>query len=93
MSQDKRYEDVHKRPQEKVCNSRLKTIENLAELFKILLLSGSAGFGKTTLAHVAARQAGYDVMEINARYVARSFDFICTNNSVLPDLVTLARVK
>lgn len=35
---------------------------------RILLLSGPAGLGKTTMAHVVARQAGYQVMEINARY-------------------------
>ncbi|KAL9584952.1 MAG: hypothetical protein Q9212_001805 [Teloschistes hypoglaucus] len=33
---------------------------------KILLLTGSPGLGKTTLAHVCARQAGYEVVEINA---------------------------
>lgn len=34
---------------------------------KILLMSGPPGLGKTTLAHVVARQAGYTVFEINAR--------------------------
>ncbi len=33
---------------------------------KIMLLTGSAGLGKTTLAHVCAKQAGYEVLEINA---------------------------
>ncbi|KAK4172922.1 putative chromosome transmission fidelity protein 18 [Triangularia setosa] len=33
---------------------------------KILMLHGPPGLGKTTLAHVCARQAGYDVLEINA---------------------------
>lgn len=29
-------------------------------------MSGPPGFGKTTLAHVIAKQAGYNVIEINA---------------------------
>ncbi|KAG7448073.1 P-loop containing nucleoside triphosphate hydrolase protein [Guyanagaster necrorhizus] len=33
---------------------------------KILLLSGPPGLGKTTMTHVIARQAGYEVVEINA---------------------------
>ena len=33
---------------------------------KILLLTGPAGLGKTTLAHVCAKQAGYETHEINA---------------------------
>ncbi|KAI0256885.1 P-loop containing nucleoside triphosphate hydrolase protein [Lactifluus subvellereus] len=33
---------------------------------KILLLSGPPGLGKTTLAHIVAMQAGYNVFEINA---------------------------
>ena len=37
-------------------------------LWQLLLISGPPGLGKTTLAHVVAKQAGYEVMEINARY-------------------------
>lgn len=33
---------------------------------KVLLLTGPPGIGKTTMAHVCARQAGYEVLEINA---------------------------
>lgn len=33
---------------------------------KIALLWGSPGLGKTTLAHMIARQAGYNVRELNA---------------------------
>ncbi|ORY75800.1 P-loop containing nucleoside triphosphate hydrolase protein, partial [Protomyces lactucae-debilis] len=33
---------------------------------RILMLTGPPGFGKTTLAHIASRQAGYNVIEINA---------------------------
>ena len=33
---------------------------------KIILLSGPAGLGKTTLAHIAAKHCGYQVQEINS---------------------------
>ncbi|KAG1891416.1 P-loop containing nucleoside triphosphate hydrolase protein [Suillus subluteus] len=33
---------------------------------KLLLISGPPGLGKTTLAHIVAKQAGYEIMEINA---------------------------
>ena len=35
-------------------------------VFQILLLSGPAGLGKTTVAGVTARLAGYSVIETNA---------------------------
>uniref|UniRef100_A0A8C1RSB9 Chromosome transmission fidelity protein 18 homolog n=1 Tax=Cyprinus carpio TaxID=7962 RepID=A0A8C1RSB9_CYPCA len=34
--------------------------------FKVALLSGPPGLGKTTLAHIIAKHAGYNVVEINA---------------------------
>ncbi|KAL8703052.1 MAG: hypothetical protein Q9201_003777 [Fulgogasparrea decipioides] len=46
-----------------------KSYENTTEgrpYRKILLLTGPPGLGKTTLVHVCARQAGYEVVEINA---------------------------
>ncbi len=36
---------------------------------QVLLLHGPPGLGKTTLAHILARTAGYAPMEINARFV------------------------
>ncbi len=33
---------------------------------KIMLLTGPPGLGKTTLAHVCGRQAGYEILELNA---------------------------
>ena len=40
--------------------------ENKRQQRKILLVTGPPGLGKTTLAHVCAKQAGYEVAEINA---------------------------
>ena len=34
---------------------------------KLALLCGAPGLGKTTLAHIIARHAGYHVVEMNAR--------------------------
>ncbi|KAL4090783.1 hypothetical protein QTP88_025559 [Uroleucon formosanum] len=40
--------------------------ENNCPKYKLALLCGPPGLGKTTLAHLVARQAGYNVVEINA---------------------------
>lgn len=46
-------------------NSEANALSNTDES-KILLLAGSPGLGKTTLAHIVAKTAGFDVIEINA---------------------------
>jgi len=54
---------------------------------KVLILTGPPGLGKTTLAHVCAKQAGYEVQEINASdersrdvVKGRIRDMVCTEN-------------
>lgn len=41
---------------------------------KVMLISGPPGFGKTTLCQVIANVAGYNLVEINARYSQNSTD-------------------
>lgn len=59
--------DPFGRPNEKVCSlAHLLPHPQLTLLAQILLLCGPPGLGKTTLAHVLAKQAGYQVLEVNA---------------------------
>ncbi|KAH9846087.1 P-loop containing nucleoside triphosphate hydrolase protein [Lenzites betulinus] len=56
---------------------------------KLLLLSGPPGLGKTTLAHIAAIHAGYEVFEINASD-ARSADVV--DQRIRPALESGAKI-
>ncbi|KAI0672750.1 P-loop containing nucleoside triphosphate hydrolase protein [Trametes maxima] len=56
---------------------------------KLLLLSGPPGLGKTTLAHIVAQHAGYEVFEINASD-ARSADVV--DERIRPALESGAKV-
>ena len=47
-------------------NEEFTLDEAMRPRFKIALLCGAPGLGKTTLAHVIAQQAGYDIVEVNA---------------------------
>lgn len=40
---------------------------NVPSVPQVALLCGPPGLGKTTLAHVIAKHAGYNVVEMNAR--------------------------
>jgi len=71
---DENVDDEYQRPHEKV---RYRwCISKFANSSQILLLSGPPGLGKTTLAHVVARHAGYDIMEINARYILTTIQLV-----------------
>ena len=61
----------------------------LTSLLQLLLLSGPPGLGKTTLAHVVAQHAGYDVFEINASD-ARSADVV--DQRIRPALESGAKI-
>lgn len=51
----------------KVCEAVRVAAHFLLPWLQVALLCGSPGLGKTTLAHVIARHAGYCVVEMNAR--------------------------
>ena len=60
------YKKEYKKKDAGAFNTHVPLDEEGRPVHKILLLSGAPGVGKTTLAHVAAKHAGYRVVEINA---------------------------
>ncbi|EEH51374.1 uncharacterized protein MICPUCDRAFT_23630, partial [Micromonas pusilla CCMP1545] len=62
----KPYKKEYKKKDAGAFNTHVPLDEEGRPVHKILLLSGAPGVGKTTLAHVAAKHAGYRVVEINA---------------------------
>ncbi|TBU35498.1 P-loop containing nucleoside triphosphate hydrolase protein [Dichomitus squalens] len=75
--------DQWQRPREKASSGSFRLPPFL------LLLSGPPGLGKTTLAHVVAQHAGYNVFEINASD-ARSADVV--DDRIRPALESGARI-
>ncbi|XP_042394576.1 chromosome transmission fidelity protein 18 homolog isoform X1 [Zingiber officinale] len=82
--QDSHFIDVHE-------SSERKTRMNHAPEQKVLLLCGSPGLGKTTLANIAAKHCGYRAVEINASddrsasTVESKILDVIQMNSVMPD--------
>jgi chromosome transmission fidelity protein 18 len=62
--------DEHRKKNSKTSRTKNSAFQDHLERpeRKILLVHGQPGLGKTTLAHVVAQTAGYQVIEINARY-------------------------
>lgn len=72
VTEDGQRFDEYRRPREKVNRFYPPCIAPVfltRAICQLLLISGPPGLGKTTLAHVIARQAGYKAFEINARSV------------------------
>ncbi|XP_034234267.1 chromosome transmission fidelity protein 18 homolog isoform X2 [Thrips palmi] len=64
VKEDKKNQRFQKKPFGQVLTDELD--EHGRPQFKMVLLCGPPGLGKTTLAHMVAKLAGYNVVEVNA---------------------------
>lgn len=60
---------------------------------QVALLCGPPGLGKTTLAHIIARHAGYNVVEMNARYKYTLWMVIVDSVKSLIDMLASFKFK
>lgn len=58
----------HKAPWVAAAEALRELDDHNRPMHKVVMLHGPPGLGKTTLAHVVAKHAGYNVVEMNARW-------------------------
>jgi chromosome transmission fidelity protein 18 len=66
LNQGKKRKGAYVNPNERELEEKLELDEFNRPKIKVALISGPPGLGKTTLAHIIAKRAGYNFIEMNA---------------------------